>query len=95
MCIKKCKCGGDIFKIVESTSCDDCRANGVWDEDNEKYVHKGSDIVELNKRMDDCLSRTQCSDEGYCDHGDNHNSGCWVFECINCDKEEMIPRIED
>jgi hypothetical protein len=88
MSYKKCHCGCTVFKVIETGSCDICRANGAWDDFNDKYTHNAAKIKREN------LERTQVNDEGECDFGISCNAGCWIFECTNCDCSEMIPRVE-
>jgi len=88
---KVCKCGSNVFRIIATTSCDKCHCNGVWDDEETSYTH---DLKIIKKMDSDIAVREQCGDEGECDMGSNENNGCWLFECVNCDSQEMIPRTE-
>jgi len=89
------KCGVNAFRIIETTSCSKCRCNGVYNEEEEEYTHDMKTIKTMEKEDPRLAERTQCWNEGECDMGSNHDAGCWVFECINCDCSDMIPRVEN
>lgn len=85
----KCnKCGNDLFKI-EEFKCDNCKHNGAWDPDKQKYIY--DDKIIDSKRLD----RDQCLVDFNCELGSNHNLGCYMFVCDNCRAATIIDCMED
>ncbi len=83
--MKKCeKCGANLFTI-KIKDCDTCEYNGIWDAEECEYIY---DIKKEGER-------TQASEEGECQMGDNYDAGCYYFTCIKCGHSDILPLISE
>jgi len=88
--MKKCKCGNDTFKIIESfnDSCNECRHNGAYDKEKYEYIYDLDEIKNKN------LIRDQADQEGECNIGNSNGCGCSIYICAKCRDETNLPYID-
>jgi len=80
----KCKCGNELFKIINKLDCSKCIHNGIYTKDG-GYIHK--------ENADKGL-RNQVEDEGECELGISHGLGCYMFICSSCATKLNIPMVD-
>lgn len=77
---RNCECGNKTFEIKSKVSCDDCIYNAAFNEKTGLYETEDHVINELE------LERDQVEEEGLCDLGDAHGTGCDLYICTSCRK---------
>ncbi len=85
----KCKkCGSRIFLIDENNSCDDCKHNPAWNEEENNYTYDQETIDRLG------LTRNYVEEERECGFGGASGDGCYMITCKFCEQKFNIPLVD-
>ena len=82
------KCKNELFKIETRSDCNDCAENAAYDKEEGEYVYS-SKIIEKKG-----LIRDHVDNEGECDFGIAHGTGCWIIICTKCGTRDYMPMVD-